>query len=171
MKYLLSVIFIGLIIFLTFIDLIIKDIGELFVGGTIYSFFEIFSTNLVIKSILALIVISLFFVWFKQKKSKYFVALVLAFILWFLSGKTMAFNSQDGQIISGWFYFKTNDFKICAENDNCENVLYKQTSFEKKSYWRIKIKHSDKGEVFFISPFIWNRIIVFFEEYNPNINK
>ncbi|WP_123867224.1 hypothetical protein [Flavobacterium oreochromis] len=165
MKYLISTILTLLVLGLTFIDKIVSGVEEFFVGGTTYVFFEIISASILVKSIFLAILIVTLFLWLKCKKRKYVLILIPVFILWLQSGRTIAFNSQDGQIVTGWFFFKTNMIEICEENQDCEKKFYKEVTLEKLPLWRIKFKNADKENVVFIGPFVWDNYLKLLEDY------
>jgi len=164
MKYIFSIILAVSVLGLTFLYKI-TDMKELFAGGTTYVFFKFISASIIVKSILATIFIISILVCLKYRKSKYVVISILVFILWLQSGRTIAFNSQNGQIITGWFFFRADKIEICQENQDCENILYNQVTFEKMFLWRMKIKNSNKENIIFVGPFIWNDYIDVLEDF------
>jgi hypothetical protein len=164
MKYIFSVILAVSVLGLTFLYKI-TDMKELFAGGTTYVFFQFTSASIIVKSILATIFIISLLVWLKYRKSKYVVISILVFILWSQSGRTIAFNSQNGQIITGWFFFRADKIEICQKNQDCESILYNQVTFEKMFLWRVKIKNSNKENIIFVGPFIWKDYIDVLENF------
>lgn len=165
MKYFISLILVVFILGLTFLDKIVSGMEELFVGGTTYVFFQFISASIIVKSILATTFVISLLVWLKYRKSKYAVISILVFILWLQSGRTIAFNSQNGQIIAGWFFLRADNIKICQENQDCEKILYNQVTFEKIFLWRMKIKNSNKENIIFVGPFIWKDYIKVLEDF------
>lgn len=149
----------------------ITDMKELFVGGTTYIFFQFTSASIICKSILSILFIISLVSWLKYRKSRYFIISLLVLIIWFQSGRTIASNFQNGKIITGWFFFKTDKIEICQENQDCEKIIYNQFVIEKMLLWRIKIKSSNKENIIFIGPFIWKDYLLLLEDFGIEIKE
>jgi hypothetical protein len=90
--------------------------------------------------------------------------IVLLFILilfWFISGRTIAFKYfPNGRIITGWFYYKTNEFFLCKKGDDYEKVISQETKLLRLSFWRLHISNKNISKEIFIGPFAWDRAIL-----------
>ena len=71
----------------------------------------------------------------------------------------------DTRINCGWIYHKTETINLSSELKDPEDVFL-DTSFEKLSFWRIRIVNNDVNKVIFVGPIIWDKTIVLFDKFN-----
>lgn len=146
------------LIIVTFLSDVI-DMRELFVGGSTYVFYQFLSTSFYIK--FAFVSSLLATVTFRNKLKRPFfkVLLLILFLLWLTSGRTIAFNAQNGKMYTGWFFFCFDSVSVCPEKLECERILSLKTKYEHRFLWTIKIVNSYLEETIFIGPFILEEYI------------
>jgi len=102
----------------------------------------------------------MFFYFFIIKKIRYhYFLLFVLIIIWLFSGRRISIRTEKCRVSTGWFFIKTNSFSLCKLADcDCENVYYK-TTYEKLSFWRIRIKNTKVNKTIFIGPIVWSKVI------------
>jgi hypothetical protein len=89
----------------------------------------------------------------------------LCILLWFLSGREVCITLINTKVMTGWFYTAVNDYNPCASTQyDCETIINQNTTTEKLSFWRIRIKNNDFDEIIFVGPFIWDKTVKMFSE-------
>jgi len=105
-------------------------------------------------------VVILIFFW-KKIKLHIYLTLSILFILWFVSGRSVAFKYfPEGRVITGWYYIETDNFYISKGQMDYEKVITKETSIEILSFWRIRIQNKMIDRTLFIGPFVWENSLI-----------
>ena len=110
---------------------------------------------------IALLILYAIVAWFYHRQpSRIRLVSVCAIVaLWVICGRMVgALFWPEGKIITGWYYFPTDDFKLCDGTIDCETVVDYQTHMEKLAFWRVKIKNKNVDQTIFVGPFIWDQI-------------
>jgi hypothetical protein len=88
-------------------------------------------------------------------------------IIWLFSGRRISIrNTEKCRISTGWFFIETNSFSLCKLKD-CDCEIIHETTYEKLSFYRVKIKNKEIRKTIFIGPMVWSRVI---EVLENNIN-
>jgi len=116
---------------------------------------------------IVLIIISiLIFLFFKKKLLAKIIILSFLFFIWIMGERVVSIGLfPDTSINSGWFYNKTKSIKLTSEKKEPDQIFL-ETSFEKLSFWRIRIINEDINFVIFVGPMIWDKTISLFYKYN-----
>jgi len=131
----------------------------LFVGGSTDVFLEVANGNKIIVTSLVVLFIFIIFIKINKYNLKYFLLLIV-FILWLMSGRTVGYTSYPAPAIKlGWFYIQTERIIVCEYNEDCEKLIAYKTSIEELPFWRIKVKNKEMEEVFFVGFIAWESTV------------
>lgn len=155
MKNIIAIIFFVLMILLTAVSLFSNFNRIFFAGGSTESLMEFVTSNFYIQAVLLLVCGYLGYRLLKNFDVKVLVLLILFFLLWVMSGRTIGVF-PDGKIKTGWFYFATSELNVCIDNKtDCQTVTDYQTKVEKKFFWFVQIKNKQVSKNIFIGAVVW----------------
>ena len=105
--------------------------------------------------------------WFKLMlltNLKNLILFLFLFFVWIINGRTIGvLPFPNGNVKLGWFYFETNEFDVCVnQNTDCQTIMDYQTVVKENIFWIIKIKNKEINKNFFVGPIIWNKTMKIF---------
>lgn len=105
----------------------------------------------------------------QRLEAKRVLLFALVGLCWGLSGRTVGIMlSPEGKVYAGWFYLRTDRFRVCPSESECEATIY-QTTAEPLPFWRVRIKNAHFSRVLFIGPMNWTPTLTMLQcAFNPN---
>ena len=158
MKYFLYSLLVVIII-VTFLSFNNELINIMFSNDSAGYLTEVSNINIIV-SVISII----FFYFFIIKKNRYrFFLLFVLMIIWLFSGRRISIrNTEKCRVSSGWFFIETNSFRLCKLAD-CDCEIVYETTYERLSFWRIRITNNDINKTMFIGPIVWPKVITILE--------
>jgi hypothetical protein len=142
-----------------------------FAGGSTESLMTIVSSNGVLSTFSFVAFFLLLFFGAKIRPLVKGIAMLLLFILWLMSGRTIGTKLYpDGRLSMGWFYIETERLNVCKnDTTDCERITHYQTFVKKLPFWRLRIKNEDISRTIFIGPVVWSKAFTQLKEDFPAV--